>query len=391
MVHLSVCMIVKNEEKVLARCLDSLGDLADELVIVDTGSKDKTKAIAKKYTDKIFDFIWKDDFSAARNFAFDQATMEYVMWLDADDFIPKETRVAIKIWKQGFVKGADGAPNEKKIEKVIEKMNKGTDAKKGEEADEKLKEKPDVVMLKYATGFDEKGKVTFSYYRERILRREKGYRFAGRVHEAIALLGKIEYMDYVIEHRSIKTEYGTRNLDIYEKMKENGELLSPRDVFYYARELFYHGKNVEAVENIRKFLQMKDTFVENRVDACKIAAYAEYQMGGEDTALEFLMRGLKYQVPGAELCCDIGKHFFDRAQWKQAIFWYENAVRAVPEEESGRFVNWDCYGYLPYIQLSVCYYKIGQMEKAVKYHKLAGEKRPYGEVFFRNQAYFERR
>ena len=74
MITISLCMIVKNEEKVLARCLDSIADLMDEIIIVDTGSSDNTKEIAKKYTDKIYDFTWIDDFSAARNFAFSKAT-----------------------------------------------------------------------------------------------------------------------------------------------------------------------------------------------------------------------------------------------------------------------------------------------------------------------------
>ena len=62
MITISLCMIVKNEEKVLARCLDSIADLMDEIIIVDTGSSDNTKEIAKKYTDKIYDFAWIDDF-----------------------------------------------------------------------------------------------------------------------------------------------------------------------------------------------------------------------------------------------------------------------------------------------------------------------------------------
>ena len=70
MVTISVCMIVKNEEAVLERCLDSLNGIAEEIIIVDTGSTDKTKEIAAKYTDKIYDFTWIHDFSAARNFAF---------------------------------------------------------------------------------------------------------------------------------------------------------------------------------------------------------------------------------------------------------------------------------------------------------------------------------
>ena len=66
-------MIVKNEENVLKRCLDSIYDLMDEIIIVDTGSTDRTKEIAAEYTDKIYDFTWVYDFSAARNFSFSKA------------------------------------------------------------------------------------------------------------------------------------------------------------------------------------------------------------------------------------------------------------------------------------------------------------------------------
>lgn len=84
---LSVCLIVKNEEKVIERCLDCVKKFADEIVVVDTGSTDKTKTLAQKYTDKVFDFVWCNDFSKARNFAFEKATCDYVMWVDADDVI----------------------------------------------------------------------------------------------------------------------------------------------------------------------------------------------------------------------------------------------------------------------------------------------------------------
>ena len=60
MITVSLCMIVKNEEDVLARCLDSVKDLVDEIIIVDTGSKDRTKEIAHTYTDNVFDFVWID-------------------------------------------------------------------------------------------------------------------------------------------------------------------------------------------------------------------------------------------------------------------------------------------------------------------------------------------
>ena len=79
LITISLCMIVKNEEKVLARCLESAKGFADEIIIVDTGSQDRTKEIARAYTEKIYDFSWKDDFSAARNESFSKASMDYCM------------------------------------------------------------------------------------------------------------------------------------------------------------------------------------------------------------------------------------------------------------------------------------------------------------------------
>ena len=77
MITISLCMIVKNEEKNLERCLSSYAPLMDEIIVVDTGSTDKTKEIAAKFTDKIYDFTWINDFSAARNFSFEKANCNH--------------------------------------------------------------------------------------------------------------------------------------------------------------------------------------------------------------------------------------------------------------------------------------------------------------------------
>ena len=82
---LSACLIVKNEEQRLPQCLDSLRSLADEIIVVDTGSSDRTIAIAKKYKARIFDFEWCDDFSQARNYAIAQAKGKWILIIDADE------------------------------------------------------------------------------------------------------------------------------------------------------------------------------------------------------------------------------------------------------------------------------------------------------------------
>src|SRR3989338_5048832 len=93
---ISLCMITKNEEGNLEYCLNSTKNIADEIVIVDTGSTDKTKAIAKKFNAKIFDFKWVDDFSAARNESLKHAAKEWILILDADEILGEDSVNKVK-------------------------------------------------------------------------------------------------------------------------------------------------------------------------------------------------------------------------------------------------------------------------------------------------------
>src|SRR5690625_4398186 len=100
MVTISLCMIVKNEEEVLERCLRSVKDLVDEINIVDTGSTDNTVDIAKKLTDRVYHFKWTGKFKDARNESFKKATKDYILYLDADDVLLKEDRKKFKKLKK---------------------------------------------------------------------------------------------------------------------------------------------------------------------------------------------------------------------------------------------------------------------------------------------------
>lgn len=87
MVPISVCIITKNEEKNIEKCLAPLKPYGFEIIVVDTGSTDRTKEIASQYADRVYDFEWIDDFSAARNFSLKKASHNYVLILDSDEFL----------------------------------------------------------------------------------------------------------------------------------------------------------------------------------------------------------------------------------------------------------------------------------------------------------------
>ncbi len=93
---ISLCMIVKNEEEWLQRCLDSVKGLVDEIIIVDTGSTDNTKEIAKKSEANVFDYQWNNNFADARNFSVRKATGSWILWLDADEIIAKKDHSILK-------------------------------------------------------------------------------------------------------------------------------------------------------------------------------------------------------------------------------------------------------------------------------------------------------
>lgn len=93
---ISLCVITKNEEELLEECLHSVNGLVDEMIVVDTGSTDKTISCAKKCKAKVYEYPWNDDFSEARNFSLSKATKDWILVLDADEILVKKDHSAIR-------------------------------------------------------------------------------------------------------------------------------------------------------------------------------------------------------------------------------------------------------------------------------------------------------
>lgn len=345
-------MIVKNEEETLCNCLETALDIMDEIIIVDTGSNDKTKEIAARYTDKVYDYKWMDDFASARNFSFSKASCDFCMWLDADDVLMDSDRECLKMLKKN------------------------------------LSLDTDFVMCRYNVGFDQNDTPVYSYYRERIIRNDKGFIWNGVVHEAIDIAGNILYTDIAVTHRKIKRADPERNLRILRKKLNTGIPFGPREQFYYARELCYAGEYQEAVCTLTSYLDSGDGWIENKIEACRILSNCYFELNEETKAVHALLRSFLFDIPRAEVCCDLGNYFTNKQAYMQAIYWYKTAASCSRNDAGGGFIEEDCYGYIPYIQMCLCYESLGNRMAAYQCNQKAGEYKAYGMEYLNNREFY---
>lgn len=354
MASISLCMIVKDEEDVIERCLKSVSDIVDEIIIVDTGSNDDTKVIASKFTNKIYGFKWIDDFSAARNYSFSKATKDYILWLDADDVLLEEDRIKFKQLKEDIQLSID------------------------------------VVMMKYNVGFDKNGKVNFSYYRERLCKRVNGYKWIDPIHEYMGISGNIINSNIAITHSKVHPSPADRNIKIFEKLISQGKKMSPRNILYYAKELYYNAQYNDAIKYFNEFLDTEKGWIEDNISACRDISICYKNINDSKNRLKALIRSFEYDNPRAEICCELGYYYKELNNYEKAIFWFEVAANTEMKEESWGFILHDCYGYIPNIELCVCYDNMGNIEKAMEHNSKAGKYKPDNPAVLYNKEYFSK-
>ncbi|MBR4038705.1 MAG: glycosyltransferase family 2 protein [Clostridia bacterium] len=350
--ELSLCMIVRNEEACLERCLQSVGDAVDEIVIVDTGSTDATKEIAGRYTAHVYDYAWRDDFAHARNESFSLATKPFVLWLDADDVLDAPQREKLVALKQ------------------------------------RLTDEIDAVMMPYHYAFSPDGRPSLVFERERIVRRAAGFAFSGAVHEAMAVSGHVIHEDIVIRHTG---EHGKqsnrRNLAIYEKQIAQGNTLSARDWYYYARELGSAGQSAQAVRAYDTFLSMDGGGI-NHQDALLERGKCLEELGRHLEAKRSYFAALETGEPRAEILCALGACFLSEDALHAAGLWYRAALLCRMPAQTLFFTQPDAYGYIPLMQLCVILSRLGEEGQACRMNEQALLLRPGDPAALYNRAYF---
>ncbi|MFD0826943.1 glycosyltransferase [Neobacillus sp. M.A.Huq-85] len=343
MTSISLCMIVKNEEKMLGACLESVKDLVDEIVIVDTGSEDNTKEIARQFTDLIYDFEWVGDFAVARNFAFSKGTKDYLMWLDADDIL-------LPVDRDKFLK-------------LKQSMSPDVD----------------VVIMNYNLGVEEDGKAKVQFRRERLIKKSRNYSWVEPVHEYVEFnySHNILQSDISISHRQRTNRITDRNLKIIESVLEKKGVLNSRQLYYYGRELTANRRFKEATVAFDEFL-LKDN---NQSSSFYLTAFQDLyhcytELNDKDKAIKSLLRSFEYIPPRAEIVSKIAYFYKEQGKITNAISWFQIALNLTkPTEDLGYIAN-DLWGFIPATELSTLYLTQGNIKEAVVYLKKAAEFNP---------------
>ncbi|MBC5636353.1 glycosyltransferase family 2 protein [Ornithinibacillus hominis] len=353
MITISLCMIVKNEEEVLARCLDTVKDIVDEINIVDTGSSDKTVEIAKKYTDRVFYFEWIDDFAAARNESFKYATKDYILYLDADDVLLEEDQEKLKNLKKTLDPSVDS------------------------------------VSMYYNAGMDSYGNVTLTYRRNRLVKRSRNFQWKGDCHQYLEVYGKVINSDVAVTHKKISHSVG-RNLSIYEKKLERGDTFTPRDYFYYGNELRENGYYEKAIENYNHNIEMKEGWIEDKVYACINKADCYRFLGKLDEEIASLYESFRFsKTPRPESCSRIGYYYQRNKEYQSAIYWYTLATELEDDFNKWSFTYPAYSTWYPHLQMCVCYYNLQDFKRSYYHNEKAREYRPDDERILFNKELLE--
>ena len=292
MVTISLCMIVKNEEKILERCLDSVADLVDEIVIADTGSTDATREIARRYTEKVYDFPWTDDFSAARNFVFSRATREYIYSADADEVLSPENRERFRLLK------------------------------------ETLLPEVEIVQMKYANQLQ--FNTVYNYdeeYRPKIFKRKRDFVWEAPIHETVRLEPVIYDSDIVITHLP-QESHAKRDLANFQKHWRQGYRLPKRLLGMYARELLIAGDEEDFAQAAPVFLEAaadNERDGEEMAQSCCVAARAARLAGDTVSFFKYTSKVIAEEAC-SEICCEMGHFYEGLSDWEEAAIWYYNAV-----------------------------------------------------------------
>jgi len=330
--RISLCMIVKNEAQNIRRCLKSVAGAVDEIVVVDTGSTDDTRQIAREFGARVNSFLWNENFSDARNTSLDLATGDWILFLDADEELHKDSREVLRrLTSDDTVEGY--------FVKIINYIgNEGW-----------TETCPDLVF--------------------RLFRNRKDYRFRGAIHEQIAdvILEKNNKAVYRIAEEIVIIHYGYLDRQIDEKDKKNRNLRiiqkeleeNPENRllrYHYGVELFRAERYREAAEELTRAANGIDPGTIYLPKLLRYIVMSHKAAGQPDNVLDVARLGLQLFPDYADLYYYAGLVYLGLKQYGKAYESFQKAV-SMPEQPAQ-------YASFGGVRGFRSYYHLGQIAEA---------------------------
>jgi tetratricopeptide (TPR) repeat protein/glycosyltransferase involved in cell wall biosynthesis len=351
---ISLCMIVRDEEEFLPGCLDSVAGLVDEMVIVDTGSKDRTPQIARDRGSRLLHHTWENDFAAARQVSFDAATCDYILWLDADERLTSASHGAIR--------------------RALTCTDENSYFMK---------------ILNYQT-LD--GRLHFVHYLPRLFRRQKGLKIRRRLHEQIDVeyLSKDGQMGGIYDADIIHLGYVPEIVHARRKMDRNIGILKamieaePTDGYAHMKlagtyaDLGLFSEALTWFEKAMPLVRDEESFAPMLyVRAAQVARC----VGRLDDAFRYAERAVAIDPALPDARYILGQTLKDQGRYIKAIQEFEAATEC-PDSFSFATVDPTTRGFRAHDQLGGCYLTAGDPVRALEHYRRATDGNPsYGEAW----------
>lgn len=341
----SLCVIAKDEIRNVERFFDSFAPAVDEIHFTDTGSTDGTIEFvtklhhSNKYNIPIYlhHFKWVDDFAAARNFSFEQATCDYVLWADLDDCLNSAEKFIG--WRDNVMHLAD------------------------------------YWLATYNYALDKNGKSVCAFARERVVKRSLGFKWRYFVHEGILAVAKdgskpgMQYattwsIDHMRSDEDLKADR-SRNLNLFAGREAE---LDPRMEYYYGKELFENKQPEPALKWLLKSITNKDLELHDRILGMQYAVMAATQVEKFDQALQLAHQGMLLAPTRAEFYVLAGDILVKQRNLAGSIPFYHAATFCDRPVEGGTagaiYTSPESSSVYPLNQLARVYFHTGSLDRA---------------------------
>lgn len=323
----SLCMIVKDEETYIRRCLDSVSNLVDEIIIVDTGSTDSTLCIAAEYGAKIFKFTWQEDFAIARNFSIENAKSDYILVLDADEYIDQDTNLQ-----------------------------------------ESINDMKDYYIINFKNYMD--GGYVSNHQAIRLFKNNIGLKYFGKIHEHLNIDDfdnlSVTFADFIIHHDGYKKEVFSqknkfeRNFKILEKEVKSNP--TGYNLFNLGTQYKVGGEYLKALEQFKKSYPLSKDQI--------YLPYLIYSMGDCLLQLERNKDGIRLMKDSIELFPKYTGFYYLTGLFYENLNYFKAAEGAFEKclelGEVEHFQSIEGVGsYFAYIKLSEVQQKQGKLTAAL--------------------------